>query len=70
MSINTFAPLLEHRTAIITLNSGYKFRADITLRNDGEPRWHGDFEQQLVREWNKAQPHAVHKAIKIHLLRN
>lgn len=69
MSINPFAHLIR-RTAILTLDNGYKFRADITMPQSDKPVFHEELEARLVRDFNKAQPRAVHKVIKVHLLRN
>ena len=70
MSINPFAPPLIRRTAILTLDNGFKFRADITMPQSDKPVFHKELEEQLVRDFNQSQPRAVHKVVKIHLLRN
>ena len=72
MSNNPFIPPppTQRRTAILTLDNGFKLRAEITLSGSDKPIWHADLERQLVREFNRSQPHAVHKIVKIHLLRN
>lgn len=69
MKTNPFAPL-EQRTAILTLDNGFKFRAEITIPHSSKPVFHREFEKKLVGEINKSQPRAVHKVVKIHLLRN
>ena len=69
MSNNPFAPLIR-RTAILTLEGGFKIRAEITMPATDRGTWHADLERQLVSEFNRSQPRAVHKVVKIHLLRN
>lgn len=57
------------RQAILTFDNGSRIRAEVTLRLK---RWytHADYERELVAELNNAQPNAVHKIKKIHLMRN
>lgn len=57
------------RQAILTFDNGSRIRAEVTLV---PKRWytHTDYERELVAELNKAQPNAVHKIKKIHLMRN
>lgn len=66
---NPFIPP-QRRTAVLTLEGGFKVRAEITMPATDRGTWHTDLERRLVRELNRAQPHAVHKVVKIHLLRN
>lgn len=69
MSYNPFVPR-EWRTAILTFDNGHRARAEVLLPGTDKPVWHADLERRLVRDFNKSQPHAVHKVVKIHLLRN
>lgn len=69
MSYNPFIPS-QWRTAILTFNNGHRARAEVLLPGTDKPVWHADLERRLVRDFNKSQPHAVHKVVKIHLLRN
>lgn len=68
MNNNPFI-LPQQRTAILTFDNGQLVRAEITLPGTDKPVWHADLERRIVREFNKAQPRAVHKLIKVHLLR-
>lgn len=59
--------------AILTLDNGAKIAADILPPPIGKlrrPRFHDEYERWLVEEFNKAQPHLVHKAVKAHKLRH
>lgn len=57
------------RQAILTFDDGSRIRAEVTLV---PKRWYtnSDYERELVSEYNKSQPNAVHKIKKIHLMRN
>ena len=57
------------RHAILTFDDGSRIRAEVTLRLK---RWytHADYEREFVAELNKAQPNAVHKITKVHIMRN
>lgn len=57
------------RQAILTFDNGSRIRAEVTLVLK---RWYtnSDYERELVSEYNKPQPNAVHKIKKIHLMRN
>lgn len=57
------------RQAILTFDNGSRIRAEVTLV---PKRWYtnSDYERELVSEYNKSQPNAVHKITKIHLMRN
>lgn len=68
MSYNPFRP--QQRTAVITLDNGTKVRAEILIPENAKPTWHAELEKRMVRNFNRSQPHAVHKAVKIHILRN
>lgn len=59
--------------AILTLDNGAKIAADILPPLDWKirrPRFHDEYERWFVEEFNKAQPHLVHKVVKAHILRN
>lgn len=68
MKHNPFVPR-EQRTAILTFDNGQRVRAEITLPVTDKPVWHTDLERHIVHDFNKAQPRATHKLIKVHLLR-
>lgn len=57
------------RHAILTFDDGSRIQAEVTL---SLKRWytHADYERELVAELNKAQPNAVHKITKVHIMRN
>lgn len=67
MKHNPFVPR-EQRTAILTFDNGQRVRAEITLPGTDKPVWHTQLERCIVRDFNKAQPRAVHKLVKVHLL--
>lgn len=69
MKHNPFVPR-EQRTAILTFDNGHRARVEVLLPDTDKPVWHADLERRLVRDFNKSQPHAVHKLVKVHLLRN
>lgn len=69
MSYNPFIPS-QWRTVILTLDNGERVRVKVLMPRTEKPLWHTDLERRLVRDFNKSQPHAVHKVVKIHLLRN
>ena len=59
--------------AILTLDNGKKIAADILpppIWKLRRPRFHDEYERWFVEEFNKAQPHLVHKAVKAHILRH
>lgn len=60
--------------AILTLDNGKKIVADILppppIGKIRRPRFHDEYERWFVKEFNKAQPHLVHKVVKAHILRN
>lgn len=57
------------RHAVLTFDDGSRIQAEVSLRLK---RWytHADYERELVAELNKAQPNAVHKITKVHIMRN
>ncbi len=69
MKHNPFIPR-EQRTAILTFDNGLRARAEVSLPGTDKPVWHADLERRLVRDFNKSQPRAVHKLVKVYLLRN
>lgn len=68
MKHNPFVPC-QQRTSILTFDNDQRVRAEITLPGTDKPIWHADLERHIVRDFNKAQPRAVHKLVKVHLLR-
>lgn len=68
MNNNPFIPP-QQRIAILTFDNGQRVRAEITLPGTDKPVWHTELERHIVHDFNKAQPRAVHKLVKVHLLR-
>lgn len=68
MERKPFEPTVLRR-AIVTLDNGAKIQAQMRILAR-DIRFHDDLENSLVEEWNKAQPGAVHKVKRIHLMRN
>lgn len=58
--------------AILTLDNGKKIVADILppIGKVRRPRFCDEYERWFVKEFNKAQPHLVHKVVKAHILRH
>lgn len=59
--------------AVLTLDNGAKIAVDILPPPIGKlrrPRFQDEYERWFVEEFNKAQPHLVHKAVKAHILRH
>lgn len=59
--------------AVLTLYNGRKITADILppppIGKIRRPRFQDEYERWFVEEFNKAQPHLVHKVVKAHILR-
>lgn len=68
MNSNPFIPH-QQRTAILTFDNGHRVRAEISIPGTDKPVWHTELERRIVREFNKSQPRATHKLVKVHLLR-
>lgn len=69
MKHNPFVPR-EWRTAILTLYNGERVRAKVLMPHTKKPLWHTDFERRFIHEFNKSQPKAIHKVVKVHILRS
>lgn len=68
MNSNPFIPS-QQRTAILTFDNGHRIRAEILIPGTDKSVWHTELERRIVREFNKPQPRATHKLVKVHLLR-
>ena len=68
MNYDPFTPP-ESRTAILTFSNGKRVRAEVLLPTSGKPLCIEDVERNMVRNFPKTQPHAVHKLVKVHILR-
>lgn len=44
--------------------------ADLYFPKPTKPIFPDEMERKMVEEFNKSQPHAVHKAVSVHILRN
>ena len=62
--------LFIERKAILTLYNGAKIEADITMLSPRKAMFYEEIEKKFVKNFNKAQPHAVHKLVKVHIMRN
>ena len=60
----------EKCTAILTFDNGHRVRAEILIPKSDRPMWHDEFERRFIEDFHKSQPRAVHKLIKVHILRN
>lgn len=58
-------PLFITRRCIITLSGGHKVQATLSIPQPRKP-----LEEQFIKEFNRSQPHAVNKAVKVHIMRN
>ena len=58
--------------AVLTLDNGRKIAVDILppIGRLLRPRFQDEYERWFVEEFNKAQPHLVHKVVKAHILRH
>lgn len=60
--------------AILTLDNGKKIAVDILppppIGKVRRPRFQDEYERWFVEDFNKAQPHLVHKVVKAHILRH
>lgn len=58
--------------AVLTLDNGRKIAVDILPPDWKSPRtrFQDEYERWFVDEFNKAQPHLVHKVVKAHILRH
>lgn len=68
MNYDPFTPP-ESSTAILTFSNGKRARAEVLLPTSDKPLCIADIERDMVRNFPKTQPRAVHKLIKVHILR-
>lgn len=68
MSYNPFIPS-QWRTSILTFDNGERVRVKVLMPHTEKPLWHTDLESRLIHDFNKSQPKAIHKVIKVHILR-
>lgn len=62
--------LFIERKAILTLDNGAKKEAVITMPSPRKAMLYEEIEKKFVENFNKAQLHAVHKLVKVHIMRN
>lgn len=63
-------PLFITRRCILTLDGGCKLQATLTIPRPRKFMRPEQMERYFIREFNKAQPHAVHKVVACHIMRN
>lgn len=68
MSYNPFVSP-EWRTAILTFDNGQRVRVKVLMPRTEKLLWHTDLERRFIHDFNKSQPKAIHKVIKVHILR-
>lgn len=62
--------------AVLTFDNDNKCVVDIVLpfiiseSKRRIMRFHDEFEREFVNSWNLSRPHAQHKVVKAHILRN
>ncbi len=65
-----YQPLFITRRCIITLSGGHKVQATLSIPQPRKPLFMEQLEEQFIKEFNRSQPHAVNKAVKVHIMRN
>ena len=65
-----YQPLFITRRCIITLSGGHKVQATLSIPQSRKPLFMEQLEEQFIKEFNRSQPHAVNKAVKVHIMRN
>lgn len=65
-----YQPLFITRRCIITFSGGHKVQATLSIPQPRKPLFMEQLEEQFIKEFNRSQPHAVNKAVKIHIMRN
>ena len=58
------------RRCLLTLDGGAKIQAVLTIQKPTKPIFPEEMERNIMDEFNKSQPNAVHKVIKCHIMRN
>lgn len=69
MSNNPFIPP-QQRTAILTFDNGQRIRAEILIPMSDRPVFQDELERRFIESFCKSQPRAIHKLVKVHILRN
>lgn len=65
-----YQPLFITRRCIITLSVGHRLQATLSIPQPRKPLFMEQLEEQFIKEFNRSQPHAVNKAVKVHIMRN
>ena len=65
-----YQPLFITRRCIITLSGGHRLQATLSIPQPRKPLFMEQLEEQFIKEFNRSQPHAVNKAVKVHIMRN
>ena len=58
------------RRCLIELSDGSKILAILTIPKPTKPIFPEQMERNIIENFNKSQPNAVHKVIKCHIMRN
>ena len=65
-----YQPLFITRRCIITLSGGHRLQTTLSIPQPRKPLFMEQLEEQFIKEFNRSQPHAVNKAVKVHIMRN
>ena len=58
------------RRCLLTLDGGAKIQAVLTMPKPTKPIFPKEMERQFIKSFNESQPNAVHKVVKLHIMRN
>lgn len=58
------------RRCVITMDDGSKQVATLYIPKPTKPIFPEQMERKFVESFNRSQPHAAHKAVSVHILRN
>ena len=58
------------RRAVLTFYNGERVQASVVIPPLHRTIFHEQLERKLARDYNTANPNALHKVVKVHLMRN
>lgn len=58
------------RKAILTMDNGSKVAVTLQIKPTSKSKFIDELEKECVADFNRSQPHAEHKVVKCHLMRN
>ena len=58
------------RRCLMTFSDGSKIQSTIYIPKPTKPIFPEQMERNIIENFNKSQPNAVHKVIKCHIMRN